>query len=184
MKPKNWRATTKQDLIIEVWEALDCESVGANELEEMQNAVREKFGAGAVESPAATARVVADEGAVLRHAEVFELDLRWRREQMSATALTDHLDFSGLHEAARSIAELERLRCGAASPANGLRDLALKVKQDLLLVARSRVMDEQRRKEAAEIAEWLTVWLRQPELFADWLELRRRSPQFQQFLQK
>ena len=32
------------------------------------------------------------------------------------------------------------------------------------------------RAEQAEIAEWLKVWIQTPILFADWLELRRRSP--------
>ena len=72
---KRWRSRTKQDLVIEVWEALDCESVGARELEQIQEALRERFGEGALASPAAIARMVADEGAVLRHPEVCECDL-------------------------------------------------------------------------------------------------------------
>jgi hypothetical protein len=57
---KHWHSRTKRDLIIEVWEALDCESVGTDELEQIQQVLRQRFGAGAVESPAAIARVVAD----------------------------------------------------------------------------------------------------------------------------
>ena len=82
MDAKKWRSRTIPDLIIEVWEALDCESVGTRELEQIQNALREKFGEGAVTSPAAIARAVADEGAVLRHPEVFEFDLRWRKQKV------------------------------------------------------------------------------------------------------
>jgi hypothetical protein len=29
-----------------------------------------------------------------------------------------------------------------------------------------------------EISEWLSVWLQSPELFSDWLDLRRRSPEY------
>ena len=58
----NWNARTKHDLIIEVWEYLDCESVGARELEQIQQALGERFGAGALQSPASIARTVADEG--------------------------------------------------------------------------------------------------------------------------
>ena len=46
---KTWRARTKRDLIIEVWEALDCESVGARELDQIQQVLRKELGAGAVE---------------------------------------------------------------------------------------------------------------------------------------
>ncbi len=31
-----------------------------------------------------------------------------------------------------------------------------------------------------EIAEWFTVWLQTPEIFDDWLELRRRSANFRE----
>ena len=34
------------------------------------------------------------------------------------------------------------------------------------------------RAEKAEIAGWLGVWLQQPELFPDWLDLRRRSEDY------
>ncbi|HVG28630.1 MAG TPA: hypothetical protein VM864_02820, partial [Pyrinomonadaceae bacterium] len=68
MKEGGWRARTKRELMIEVWEHLDCETVGAEELEKIVAAVRERFDGGAVESPAAVARLLADEGAELRHA--------------------------------------------------------------------------------------------------------------------
>ena len=59
-----WNSSTVSDLIIEVWEALDCESVGQFELEEIQKELEGKFGVGGVSSPATIARTVADEGAV------------------------------------------------------------------------------------------------------------------------
>ena len=78
MKKREWKARTKHDLMIEVWEYLDCESVGAKELERIAEVVRERFGEGAADSPATVARLLADEGAELRHAEVLEIDVRWR----------------------------------------------------------------------------------------------------------
>ena len=39
-----WQSKTKNDLIIEVWEKLDCESVGAIEIEAIETVVREKYG--------------------------------------------------------------------------------------------------------------------------------------------
>ena len=83
MTSTKWRARTIPDLIIEVWEALDCESVGARELAQIQQALAEKFGEGAESSPASIARTVADEGAVLRHPEVFEFDAEWRERKIA-----------------------------------------------------------------------------------------------------
>jgi len=65
-----WKSRTKNDLMIEVWEALDCENVGAEEIVAIEQAVREQFGASAVGSPMAIARLLADEGAELRHSEI------------------------------------------------------------------------------------------------------------------
>src|SRR6185436_14190437 len=99
MAARNWQARSIPDLIIEVWEALDCESVGTHELEQIQEALREKFGEGALTSPAAIARAVADEGAVLRHPEVFECDLMWRKRLLEARRIKDELDFTDLSSA-------------------------------------------------------------------------------------
>ena len=34
------------------------------------------------------------------------------------------------------------------------------------------------RREQAEIAQWFAVWLQTPDLFADWVGLRKASPEF------
>lgn len=180
-----WRARTKRDLVIEVWEALDCESVGARELNEIQTVVRGEFGAGSVDSPASIARTLADEGAVLRHPEVLNLDTEWRERELSALISPDELDFSGLAEASASIKKLEALRRkfdanGEQAQLGRLRETTLKLKQDALMVARSKTVERQKRLEAREIAQWLTVWLQSPDLFDDWLSLRQRSPEFLQ----
>jgi hypothetical protein len=183
MSAKSWSARTRRDLIIEVWEALDCESVGARELEQIQQALGEKFGAGALESPAAIARVVADEGAVLRHPEVFECDVKWRKREMEKTSFADELDFRDLSSAFESVVKLEEKRLelrtsGQATLPRELRDTVAAARADSLLRARSRILDQQQRQHAKEISEWLRVWLQAPELFSDWLDLRRRSAEY------
>src|SRR6266700_2561895 len=85
---------TKRDLIIDVWGSLDCESVGA----------------GAVESPAAIARTLSDEGAVLRHPDVLECDARWREQNLCEEMFQDGLNFGDLAESFASIQELESRR--------------------------------------------------------------------------
>jgi hypothetical protein len=176
-----WRARTRRDLIIEVWEALDCESVGARELNEIQQVLHEKLGKGAIESPAAIARVVADEGAVLRHPEVFECDLKWREGKLNATS--NNSDFSSLKTALESFAEVEGRRRELNEQQDNaglqqLREVIVAARQDYLLIARSKIVAGPQRGEANEIAEWLRVWMVAPELFRDWLELRMRSAEF------
>ncbi len=178
-----WNSRTKRDLIIEVWEHLDCESVGAPELERIQQALHERFGEGALESPASIARTVADEGAVLRHPEVFHFDSKWRERNLTGQSFLSELDFRSLSEALDSFLKLEdkRREFEANSEKKGRAQLRLVIKsarEDCLLMARSKIIDKGQREQAKEILRWLTIWLQSPELFSDWLDLRRRSPEF------
>lgn len=170
--------------MIEVWEHLDCESVGARELEEIGLAVREEFGEGALESPAVVARLLADEGAELRHAEVLEMDAQHRSVDPYDAMFRNVLKFSDFKQAAASIRNLENLRKQFARKKDreGLRrvnETALKGKQRAQMISRNKSVDARKRAEKEEIAEWFTVWLQTPEIFNDWLELRQRSADFQ-----
>jgi hypothetical protein len=180
-----WKSRTKRDLMIEVWEELDCESVGASELEAVLEAVRERFGDGALESPAATARLLADEGAELRHAEVLEMDARWRTQDAYEPMFRNIVKFSNFDEAAATIRRLENLRKQFARNGDreGMRRVlaaALKGKRRALMISRNAKVVERKREEKAEIAGWFTVWLNQPEIFEDWVALRRRSKEFRE----
>lgn len=183
MEKHEWQSRTKHDLMIEVWEHLDCETVGAAELETIQSVIRERFGEGALESPAWVARLLADEGAELRHAEVLELDTRCRAADPYEAMFRNVLKFATFAQAAASLKSLENLRKQFARKKDkeGLRrvhELALKGKQRAQMISRNRHVDEKKRAEKAEIAEWFSVWLKQPEIFNDWLELRQRSKDF------
>lgn len=181
MASSKWRSNTVPDLIIEVWEALDCESVGKRELEEIQKALVEQFGSGAVNSPAAIARAVADEGAILRHPEVFECDFAWRERNLSEQRFVGQLSFSCLAEAIASFGKVEEKRRAIGSDAvelKRLRDYVARAREDVLLTAQSKVLKAEQREEAKEVAEWITVWLRSPALFPDWRDLRMRTAEF------
>lgn len=169
--------------MIEVWEHLDCESVGARELEAVVEAVRERFGEGAVESPVIVARLLADEGAELRHSEVLEMDARWRTQDPYEAMFRNVLRFSTFDEAAASIRRLENLRrqFQRKNDREGLRlvrEAALKGKRRAQMIARNAKVDARKRAEKSEMTEWFTVWLNQPEIFEDWLSLRQASEDF------
>src|SRR5437870_10289518 len=81
---KGGGARTRHELTIEVWVGMGRAAVGENELREIQRAIAKRFGEGAVDSPAAIARLLADEGAELRHPEVIEFDARWREMKIES----------------------------------------------------------------------------------------------------
>ncbi|MDT4968820.1 MAG: hypothetical protein QOJ64_3557 [Acidobacteriota bacterium] len=178
-----WKARNKRELMIEVWENLDCESVGAAELLAIESVVRQKFGPGAVDPPAMVARLLADEGAELRHPEILQLDVEHRDTDPYRTMLHDLLEFSSLEDAAAALKRLDDLRREFAGndDREGLRrirEVATKARRRSQLISKDSNEEGKRRRVMAEIAEWFRVWLHQPDLFHDWLELRRRSKEF------
>ncbi len=178
-----WQSRTKIDLIIEVWEKLDCESVGAKEIEAVEMVVREKFGASAVESPMIIARLLADEGAELRHAEIMELDVERRLESPYDAMFRNILKFSDFKQTLASIRRLENLRKKFLAENNreGLRlvrETALKGKNRSQMIAKNEKVEKKKREQKQEIVEWFTIWLQSPEVFENWITLRQNSPDF------
>lgn len=178
-----WESRNKQDLIIEVWEKLDCESVGAVEIEAIEAAVEGQYGKAAVDSPMIIARQLADEGAELRHQEIMELYLRRAEDRPYDAALRNVLRLDSLSSAMHSIRELENIRRKYASDGDkdGLRQIReLVIEAKRLLGSR---IDDIRTSDAdrhvlVELNEWLSHWLQTPQLFADWVEMRQRSRDF------
>src|SRR6266849_3039848 len=117
VRHKGSGAGTRRELTVEVWVGLGRAAVGENELREIQRAIAKRFGAGAVDSPATIARLLADEGAELRHPEIIEFDARWRQAQIEKSAADfsvfdrfDPLKPLRLKQAEALIRKLEKLR--------------------------------------------------------------------------
>jgi hypothetical protein len=178
-----WESRTKTDLIIEVWEKLDCENVGAVEIEAIEIAVGERFGRGAVDSPMVIARLLADEGAELRHSEIMELYVKRHARSPYDAMFFNIMKLADLGQAHGTIRNLENLRKKLAgeNDKEGLRRLrekALKGKSNALEMAADPRLANTARLENAEIAEWLTIWLQSPEIFDNWVTLRQNSNDF------
>ena len=173
----------KTDLIIEVWEKLDCENIGAAEIEAIEEVIRDQYGQQAVESPMRIARLLADEGAELRHSEIMELYIARVSNRPYDAAFRDILDISGLQSALRSIKNLESLRRKYAGDNDKegvrlVRKTSLKGKLLAAETAERMQVDAATRQINAEIAQWFTIWLQTPEVFETWVDLRQRSPEF------
>ena len=180
-----WEARTKNELIMEVWEKLDCENVGAAEIEAIEVVLGEQFGAGAVDSPMEIARAVADEGAELRHAEIMELWVARATDRPYDAALRSVVDISGFRSALKSLRALENLRKKYAD--NGdreglrlLRETALRGKALAAETAARTQVDAKTRQINSEIAEWFSIWLQSAAAFDSWITLRLGSPDFRE----
>jgi hypothetical protein len=95
-------------------------------------------------------------------------DLRGRvhfhdREAAAASLL----DMTGEYEAARAAGDKIRAAdCRRAVRAS---------KDRLKLLLRRQGLSPEKREEKQELLEWFLIWLEAPQLFAEWLELRRKA---------
>jgi hypothetical protein len=129
------------------------------------------------------ARLLADEGAELRHAEILTLDVERRLESPYDAMFRNILKFSDFRQTLNSIRNLENLRRKflAENDREGLRlvrETALRGKRRAQMIAGNEKVDEQKRAAKAEIAEWFTIWLQSPEIFENWVGLRQNSNDF------
>ena len=177
-----WKSRTKNDLIIEVWEKLDCESIGLTEIEAIETVVKDTYGEKAVDPPMIVARLLADEGAELRHAEIMKLHVDRASKRPYDAALRNILDIRDLRSTLASIRDLENLRRKYATDGDkhGLRyvrETGIRGKNEALASAK-RADDPVAIQVNIEIADWLTIWLQTPEMFQTWVTMRQRSADF------
>ena len=178
-----WKARTRDDLIIEVWEKLDCENVGAAEIHAIETVLHDEYGESAVISPMVIARLLADEGAELRHAEIMKLYVERAADRPYDGALRNIVRIDDLKSTLASIRNLENLRRKYLQEKDmqGLRfirETALNAKKTAAETANKKNLNETARFVNAEISQWFTVWLQTPEVFEYWAALRQRSPEF------
>lgn len=121
-------------------------------------------------SPASVARKLADQGAQLVHPDVLNADVRWRSARLFTA---EELNFDTPSAAVTWMANLAREN-------DRPREAVLSLKRELELIVASSRTDEQDRRLAAEVAQWLTIWLQNPQIFADWFELRQNTADFRQ----
>jgi hypothetical protein len=169
-------ANAREQLILEVWGETGLETAGAPELELIQQALLEKFGAQGRESPASIARMLADNGVRLKHPEVLDADVRWREREMFAPFSNEELNFTTIEAA---LAWIEKVTALPPEDA-GLRRFVVQIKTELEALAGSKKISLREREVAGEVAHWLTVWLQNPSIFGDWLSLRRQSAEYRE----
>jgi hypothetical protein len=162
--------TTKDQLILEVWKKTGNDVVRASDLSLIQDALAQRFGTES--SPASIARVLADHGALLGHPEILQTDLRWRESDLLFSA--EDLTLDNLEAATRLMDKIESLRQQFENNRAMLEHLYQQVRQlksELQSIHTSL---------GRELGEWLTVWLQNPGIFKEWLELRRATDEFRQ----
>ena len=181
----------RREKVVDVWRSLGEPRVGEDELRQVQKVLAKEVGAADnAASPAAIARILADEGAEMHHPEIIEFDARWReakiRREADRFGNLERISSAkpmNREQAEALVNELESLRQQFAGEADGealaeLITFAANARRAAQSHAKDPTSDSIRRAEQLEVSQWIKVWIQTPNLFADWLALRKSSPEF------
>lgn len=75
------------------------------------------------------------------------------------------------YEYARTVASLDRPRATAC------RRAVIQAKDRARLISRNAKVDPEKRRQKAEMVEWMLVWLENPGIFESWVGLRKQHQQ-------
>lgn len=143
--------------------------IDEEELEHLTRFLRSRLDRGRKLSQAYLLRVLSDAGVeVARSLGGVPVDLRGR------------VHFRDAEAAAASLIDLAREYTGARENGDGLRRQDCRravrhAKDRLKLHLRRPGLSDEQRAEKEELLQWFLVWLETPELFPQWIELRRTA---------
>jgi hypothetical protein len=168
----------KKQIILEYCRAKALERIGPQEIRALEYELRARLGSRT--SPSYIAGVLRAAG---KNVEYYDRFADPPMEEPYASRLRNLLQF---HDFASAEAALRRLdeayrEYREASDRTGMRLVRSLLQKGKLrassLAANPRVGPD-KRVEKAEIATWFRIWLETPDLFFDWLELRKASEGF------
>jgi hypothetical protein len=169
---------SKKALILEFARELGKQRFSPAEIEQIRRQLIAQLGERGKTSPDYIVSVLEEAG--LRIVMSTRSDTQGKYEE----EFSDLLHFSTFSEAEMCLVRLdELLRKFSAEKENAaaerVREVARLGRRRAEMIARNRKVDEKKRAEKQEVAEWFGVWLATPDAFFDWLEVRKQSPEFQ-----
>jgi hypothetical protein len=104
-------------------------------------------------------------------------------EEPYGSELEGILQFSTFEEAEKTIRDLEKIcrKYAASRDKKGMeycRKIALLGRGRAELISRNHRVSALKRRQKKEISEWFRLWLETPDLFDDWLKMRKLTEEF------
>ena len=166
---------------------METDTVGAAEISRIQEAIAESLSPDSRDviqiSPASIARILADEGAHLRHPEILEADVRWRESQEMISLAGAPNDLSLVQQVFSFVEKIQRGEFeNKESARKSMRQTALKLKSEFELIATHR--NDLEGKILREFSQWLKVFLETPEIARDWIALRIETPDYKDLMRR
>lgn len=171
---------SKKRVILEFCKAMQCDSVGPAEIQAIEVELRRRLGPDRRTSPSYIASVLREAGKQVEYQDRYSDPVM---PEPYASRLKGLLHFSDLASAETSLQQLHAIyqeyrASGDRVGTELVRRLIQKGRWRAESLAVSPRVSPAKRQEKQEIAHWFHVWLETPDLFFDWLELRKASEEF------
>ena len=169
---------SKKQIILESCRARALERIGPEEIRALENELRARLGSRT--SLSYIAGVLREAGKSVEYQDRFAVP---PMEEPYASRLHNLLQFHDFASAEDSLRKLDEVyrEYSKAPDRTGVRlvrSLLQKGKLRASSLAANPRVGPVKRAEKAEIATWFRIWLETPDLFFDWLELRKASEEF------
>ncbi len=171
----------KKELILQIYEEKGFTVVRRKEIELINQTLKEMLGSQGETTPSYIANVLIEAGKDVRYRDIL---VKRRADDRYAELFEGVLSFKSLEAADESLREIDQLyhkfkaegdRVGMARA----RLLATTGRRRASIMAKNKKLSPSVRQEKEEIAHWFEFWNDNPEVFWDWLELRKKSQKFQ-----
>jgi hypothetical protein len=168
---------TKKDLILQKAREIGAQRFTPAEIDQLRRKLIAEHGEEGKTGNDYIADVLKDAGIKVA------LSLQEEVEEQYEEEFEDLLHFKTLEDAEISIMRLDELmRKFQAHDERAAVERVLNVarlgKRRAEMIARNPKVEKAKREEKAEIAGWFRIWLETPDVFFDWLDVRKQSAEF------
>src|SRR6202007_200461 len=168
---------TKKKLILQVAREIGAQRYTAAEIEQLRRRLIADYGEEGKTASEYIAEVLKDAG--LR----VSLSMQEEAEEQYEEEFEDLLHFKTLEDAEVSIMRLDELMRkfqthGERAAVERVLNVARLGKRRAERIARNPKVEKPKREEKEEIANWFRIWLETPDVFFDWLDVRKQAPDF------
>ncbi len=167
----------KKEMILETAHEIGVPKWSVAEIDQLRRKLLAEHGEAGKTSNDYISEVLKDAGFKIQLTEREEAEDRFEEE------FEDILHFSTLQDAEVSLTRLDELarrfrEHGEKAAVERVLEIARLGKRRAEMISRNRKVEEKKRQEKREIAEWFRIWLETPDAFFNWLDVRKASPEF------
>lgn len=167
---------TKRQFVVDLLGRLQFEQIAATEVKRINQELVTQYGPGGLLSPSEIGQIADETG--------YDVDMLTLsglgKDDVYQTDFDHILKFNDLRSAETSILAIDALfkkyrEANDKRGENRALQEARRGKHWATVMSKNKKVSDLKRAEKAEIAEWFGLWLRTPELFKTWLDLRKNQ---------